>query len=217
VGRIEGDRGEATIPIVEEELAVGKRAVRRGGVRVISTVVERPVEEQVTLREETVRVDRHPVNRPATEADFAAASRSGAIEVTEMKEEAVVSKDARVVEEVRVGKETTERTETVRDTVRRTEVKTEDIRSEGTASYRDDFRRDFDARYKASGDQFDTYMPAYDYGYRMAGDARYKGKRWEDVEDTLKTDFVRTNPTSSWDRTKGAVRYGWEKVTGKRS
>jgi uncharacterized protein (TIGR02271 family) len=95
-------------------------------VRVISTVVEKPVEEQVTLREETVRVDRRPVNRPATEADFANASTTGAIEMTETREEAVVAKDARVVEEVVVGKETTERTETIRDTVRRTDVHVEE-------------------------------------------------------------------------------------------
>jgi len=122
---VKGDRGQTTIPIVEEELAVGKRAVRRGGVRVISTVTEKPVEEQVTLREERVRIDRRAVDRPATEADFAAASNTGAIEVTEMNEEAVVSKEARVVEEVIVGKETTERTETIRDTVRRTDVEVE--------------------------------------------------------------------------------------------
>jgi uncharacterized protein (TIGR02271 family) len=121
-----GGEAETTIPIIEEELAVGKRAVKRGAVRVISTVVEKPVEEQVTLREETVRVDRRPVNRPATEADFANASTTGAIEMTETREEAVVAKDARVVEEVVVGKETTERTETIRDTVRRTDVHVEE-------------------------------------------------------------------------------------------
>jgi uncharacterized protein (TIGR02271 family) len=121
-----GGEAETTIPVVEEELAVGKRAVKRGAVRVISTVVEKPVEEEVTLREETVRVDRRPVNRPATEADFATASTTGAIEMTETREEAVVSKHARVIEEVVVGKETTERTETIRDTIRRTDVQVEE-------------------------------------------------------------------------------------------
>jgi len=48
------------------------------------------------------------------------------MEVREKSEEAVVQKQARVVEEVRVGKEVNERTETVRDTVRRTDVQVEE-------------------------------------------------------------------------------------------
>jgi uncharacterized protein (TIGR02271 family) len=115
---------EAAIPVVEEELQVGKRQVRRGGVRVYSHLVETPVEENVQLREEHVRVQRNTVNRPATEADFQAV-KGNAIELTETAEEAVVSKQARVVEEISVGKDVTQRTETVRDTVRHTEVEVE--------------------------------------------------------------------------------------------
>lgn len=113
------------IPVVEEELQVGKRQVRRGGVRVYSHVVETPVEENIQLREEHVRVQRNPVNRPATQADFQAV-KEGAIELTETAEEAVVSKQARVVEEVIVGKDITQHTETVKDTVRHTKVEVED-------------------------------------------------------------------------------------------
>lgn len=121
--------GETAIPVVAEELQVGKRQVEGGGVRVHSFVTEVPVEEQVELREEHVRVERRPVDRPANEADLAAASRGGSIELTETSEEAVVSKTARVVEEVVVGKEVQERTETVRDTVRRTDVEVEDLKT----------------------------------------------------------------------------------------
>jgi uncharacterized protein (TIGR02271 family) len=115
-----------SIPIVEEELQVGKRQVDRGGIRVYSHVVETPVQENVQLREERVRVERNAVDRPASEADFQA-FREGAIELTETAEEAVVSKQARVVEEVTVGKDVTERTEAVTDKVRRTEVEVEDL------------------------------------------------------------------------------------------
>jgi uncharacterized protein (TIGR02271 family) len=115
-----------SIPIVEEELQVGKRQVNRGGIRVYSHVVETPVQENVNLREERVRVQRNAVDRPASEADFQA-FREGEIEVTESAEEAVVSKQARVVEEVTVGKDVTERTEAVTDKVRRTEVEVEEI------------------------------------------------------------------------------------------
>lgn len=114
------------IPVVEEELQVGKRSVPRGGVRVYSRIVEQPVEETVHLREEKVRVQRQPVDRPATEADLRGREQQ-TIEVKEYAEEPVVSKQSRVVEEVRVGKDSTERTETVRDTVRRTEVEVENL------------------------------------------------------------------------------------------
>ncbi len=122
------DRSSAenvAIPVVEEELQVGKRQVRRGGVRVYSHVVETPVEENIQLREEHVRVQRNAVNRPASEADFQAV-KGGAIELTETAEEAIISKQARVVEEVTVGKDVTQRTEKVKDTVRHTEVEVED-------------------------------------------------------------------------------------------
>lgn len=86
----------------------------------------------------------------------------------------------------------------------------------GTSSYDDDFRQDFQTRYGSSGAVYESYAPAYDYGYRMASDSRYKDRSWSDVESTLETDYLRNNPNSTWDQVKGAVRYGWEKVTGKR-
>ncbi len=124
-GRMVEDK-EAVLPVIEEELQVGKRQVEGGGVRVTNRVTEKPVEGQVNLREEHVNVERHPVNRPVSDAD-AAAFREGTIEVTEKSEQAVVGKQARVVEEVVVGKQATERTETVRDTVKRTDVDVEDL------------------------------------------------------------------------------------------
>lgn len=120
------------IPIVEEELQVGKRQVQRGGVRVYSHVTETPVEEQVRLREEHVRVQRNPVNRAASAADLET-FREGTIELTETAEEAVVAKQAHVIEEVTIGKDVTERTETVREKVRRTEVDVEEIPRETVA------------------------------------------------------------------------------------
>jgi uncharacterized protein (TIGR02271 family) len=111
---------------VEEELKVGKRAVARGGVRIFTRMTETPIEETVRLREERADVQRREVDRPATEADLAA-FKEGSIEVREMSEEAVVSKSARVVGEVEIGKTATEREEIVRDTVRKTKVEVEKL------------------------------------------------------------------------------------------
>ncbi len=123
-------QGETVIPIVEEEISVGKRQMQSGGARIHTRVTERPVEQSVTLHEEHVTVDRRPVDRAATDADMAFGEKS--FDVTETSEEAVVGKTSRVVEEVVVGKTATDRTETVRDTVRRTDVDVEDLTEDDT-------------------------------------------------------------------------------------
>ena len=112
--------GEQSIPIVEEQLVVGKREVDRGGARVRSYVTEIPVHEQVRLRDEKINVQRRAVDRPLTDADDAFRERT--INVTATGEEAVVGKTARVVEEVVVSKTAGSHVEEIDDTVRRTEV-----------------------------------------------------------------------------------------------
>jgi uncharacterized protein (TIGR02271 family) len=112
-----------SIPVVEEDIKVGKRSVERGGVRVRSYVVEQPFEELVRLRDETVRVERRPASGAAPVGPDAFKERS--FEMRERDEEAVVQKSARVKEEVVVSKDVGERTEQVRDKVRRTQVDVE--------------------------------------------------------------------------------------------
>jgi len=119
--------GETVIPIVEEELQIGKREVESGGVRVNVEVEERPVNEQVTLRDEQVHVERRRIDQPLDAATAATAFQEGTFEVHERDEQAVVQKQARVVEEVVVNKEVQQRTETVQDTVRRTDVDVQEL------------------------------------------------------------------------------------------
>jgi uncharacterized protein (TIGR02271 family) len=212
-------QGETTIPIVEEQIQVGKREVQRGGVRVFTHVTDRPVEENVQLREEHVTVERRPVDRPVTEADRAA-FQQGTIEVTERAEEAVVSKQARVVEELVVGKEATERTETVRDTVRRTEVEVEELAPEHKlgvsdfSAYDTDFRSDFQSRYGTSGARYEQYQPAYSYGYDLANDPRYTGRDWNSIEPEVRRDWEARHAGSPWERFQDSVRFAWERGRG---
>jgi len=175
--------GAEAIPVVREEIRVGKRAVNRGGVRVVSRVTEQPVEEQINLREERVNVERRPVDRPVTDADAKHAFRERAIEATEMAEEAVVAKDARVVEEVVVNKDVDQRTETVRDTVRRTDV---DVQKLST----DDER----------------FRPAYAFADELSADQRYRGRSFDDIESDLRTSYAQRYPNSRWEDVRGAVR-----------
>ena len=125
--------GQTAIPIVEEQLQVGKREVDRGGVRVYSHVVEKPVSADVTLRDEQILVERRPVNRVATAADFNMGQGS-TIELTATGEEAVVGKTAHVVEEVVLGKTSSSRTEVIQDSVRKTEVEVENLAADAATS-----------------------------------------------------------------------------------
>jgi uncharacterized protein (TIGR02271 family) len=125
--RVGTDESE-TLQLAEEQLTVGKRLVNRGTTRVRRYVVETPVEEQVSLHEERVTLDRRPVT--GTVAPGASSFTDRTIEMAETREEAVVSKTAHVTEEVRLRKEAVERVETVRDTVRREEVEVEQVPGE---------------------------------------------------------------------------------------
>ena len=121
--------GAAIIPVLEEELAVGKRQIQRGGVRLYSRVVETPVEESITLREEHATIERHRVDRAISEADLAAL-KIQSVEVSETAEVPVVQKTARVVEEVRLSKDISEKTQHISESVRKTEVTVEPIEAD---------------------------------------------------------------------------------------
>jgi len=196
--------GQGTaIPVVEEEVKVGKREVQRGGVRIFQRVSEKPIEEDVKLREERVTVERTPVNKPASEADLSA-FKEGSTEVRATGEEAVVSKAARVVEEVRVGKEVNERTEHIKEKVRRTDVDVENLPEQ-------EYRSHFQQRYGKEGGNYDEYAPYYQYGATAAGSPEFQGRKWNDVEPDLQRDFEARNPESKWERFKDSIRHAFER------
>ncbi len=211
---IDQTTGKAAIPVVQEEVRVGKRQVERGGVRVFSRLVETPVNESVSLREEHVSVERRPVDQPINPADVAAL-KDQTIELRETAEEAVVQKSARVVEEVVVGKEVSQRKENIQDTVRHTEVEVQPL--QGSALDDDTYyRSDWQTNYASLGGTYDDYAPAYRYGNEMRRDARYQGRDWDDVESDLRSDWdtrYGSSGSSTWERMKAAVRSGWNRMT----
>lgn len=204
---------EVRVPVVEEELAVGKRAVETGGVRVEKEVTAKPVEEDISLHEERVTVERRPVDRPVN-ADDLRAFENTTVEMREMGEEAVVEKRARVVEEVVVGKESRERTEHISDTVRRTDVRIEplvgdnigDDMRRGFDSQDSSFRAHFNENFGDSGWDYDTgYSHAYRYGYDLAG----SGRDWSSLEGDVREKWESRNK-GTWERFKDAIRYGFD-------
>jgi len=209
--------GPVAVPVVEEELQVGKREVAGGGVRVTSHVTEKPVEAQVNLREEHVIVDRHAVDRPATEADLRTAANT-TIEMTETREQAIVNKEARVVEEVVVGKEVNQHTETVQDTVRHTDVDVQQLSgtaAHGFEAHENDFRSNFQSTYGNTGRTYDHYQPAYRYGHELANDTRYANSDWNTVEADAGRSWSERN-SGSWNDYRDAARFAWEKARNRR-
>lgn len=218
-GSQQRDTSTAAIPVVQEQLKVGKREVQRGGVRVFSRVVETPVNESIGLREEHVNVQRRAVDEPISTAD-SSAFKEQSIEMRETAEEAVVEKSARVVEEVTINKEVTQREQQINDTVRHTEVEVEQL---GAGSARssmmsddDYYRNHFTSNYGSTGDSYDDYAPAYSYGSEMARNQKYSGRQWDDVETDLSSDWstrAGNKAGSTWAKMKNAVKHGWDRMT----
>jgi uncharacterized protein (TIGR02271 family) len=194
----EVEREKKVLPVVEEELHVGKREVLKGKVRVYSHVTETPVEEKVRLREEHAKVERRPVDRLLTEDDKEA-FREQSFELRESKEEPVISKEARVKEEVVIGKETYEHTETVTDKVRKTEVKVEN----------EEFDRYYNSLEDKEKGDYTVYRDAYDYGDKFFGDTRYSGKSWYEVEGDVRRDWELRHP-GTWERYKDTIKHRWD-------
>jgi uncharacterized protein (TIGR02271 family) len=208
--------GSTAIPVVQEQLKVGKREVQRGGVRVFSRIVETPVDQSIGLREEHVNIERHAVDQPLSSTD-ASAFKEQTIELREAAEEAVVEKTARVVEEVVVNKEVSEREEKIHGSVRHTEVEVEQLGGSGATAGLDDdsyFRSHWTRTYGAGGGSYDDYAPAYSYGSEMA--KKYSGRPWNDVEPDLRTQWEQRDKSggaSTWEKFKAAIRHGWERIT----
>ena len=209
--QVASEREQYTIPVIEEEVAVGKREVERGGVRVRSYVREEPIDREVTLREERVNVERRPVDREVTDADKAFQEQS--FEMTESEEEAVVDKRTRVKEEVVIGKDVREHTERVEGTVRRTEVEVEDIDTEATGgnyqANREVYRQHHGQTFAERGG-YETYEPAYRYGSQLAHEGASRDRDWQALEPEARRRWEERNP-GTWNDYREAVRYGYER------
>ena len=112
---------QTVMPVVQEEMQVGKRSVDAGSVRMVRRVTETPVSKMISLRQARATIERRPVDRAASAAE-SDNFQDQTFEIRERSEQAVVSKTARVVEEVVTSKQITETDETAEGTLRRTDV-----------------------------------------------------------------------------------------------
>ena len=202
---------EESVPVVEEEVKVGKREVGGGGVRVHAHVEEVPVEEQVRLRDEHVEVERRNVDRPVKDAD--ALFEEKTIEMTERDEELVVEKEARVTGEVVVKKEADERVENVRETERHTEVDVERVGNGHALQYETlakDFKNHCRTTFGQSGGDYDRYEPAYRLGYTYGSDKRYRDRDYQAVEPEIRKRYESDHGKGTFEQVKSAIRHAYD-------
>lgn len=207
----------ASIAVVEEELHVQKQVVETGGVAVKRHVTSQRVEEDVSLREEHVSVQRTPVDRPASSDELLNAFSEGVVEVREHKEEVFVEKIPRVVEEVVITKDVEQTTAHINETLRRLDVDIEKIESRYDDSMRFDSMRDtyrahFDQNYATSGADYSEYENAYRYGHMHALRDDWRDFSFTRASSTMTPDYEQRYGKGMWERTKDAIEHAWDSV-----
>jgi hypothetical protein len=174
--------------------------------RVKTRVASVPVDKTVTIREEHVNVERRVIDRSIDLDDDAFRERS--LDLRASSEEPIFEKRARVVEEIRLHKDKSERVETVHDTLRHTDVQISEIpagRRFNPSRYLDHFKRTYESeRYT-----FDWVAPAYEFGEQLR--YRSSGSDWSQIEPSAKSLWEGKNP-GTWDRFREAIKTGWGTV-----
>jgi len=202
---------EVVIPLIQEELSVDKREIDAGGVRISTRVTSRPIDKTVTLYEEHIKVERRIVDRPIDAADEAFSDRS--ISMKASAEEPLIEKRCHVVEEIVIHKDRSEHVETIRDTLRHTEVDVSELPAEKGRKLASSYRKHFDEAY-ASEAEFESYAPAYQFGEELRG--KSEGEEWSKVEPRAKSMWAEKG-SGPYERFKDAIRFAWEKAKHKAS
>jgi len=207
-------QNENVLEVIEEDLQVGKEEVERGRMRIYTVIKEREVEQDVKLRDETLKVSRRVVNRRVDINPDLFKQKS--FEMVEIDEIAKVSKTARVVEEVSLGKEVVENIQTIKETLRRQDVEVEEVRTGRTfEEYDSDFRNFYTTNLAQSGVTYEELTPAYKYGYQLATNEPFRSSPWSAVEADAQRIWENKNP-GTWEQNKAIVKYVWEKVRSER-
>jgi uncharacterized protein (TIGR02271 family) len=202
------------IEVIEEELEVGKESVERGRMRIYNVVTEQEVTKDVGLRDETIRVTRRPVNRTVTVDPNLFQARS--FEMVEVDEIAKVAKVARVVEEVYLGKEVSEKVETIKETLRRQDVEIEEIAAvRAYGDYEAGFKKFYNEKLASTGIAYDKVTPALRFGYALATTEPFRSSPWSAVKADAKPLWEEKNP-GTWDDSQAVIKYAWETVRNAR-
>jgi uncharacterized protein (TIGR02271 family) len=200
------DRGEMTVPKVEERLDVEKREGELGTVDIHRHVTEEQQSVPVDLRREEVHVEERDVAEPPLRAGEDV-FQEGTIRVPVRGEEAAVSKEAVVTGEVAVTKEQTTERQEIRDTVRRQDVDVDENYRRAQSGFQEHFNR----RGRKDQRTFDQAEPNYRYGYTAAQNNRYAGQEFDQAEPALRQEYQGAQTGDSWEQLREEIREGWNR------
>jgi hypothetical protein len=77
------------------------------------------------------------------------------------------------------------------------------------------FRSHYQTYFGTSGIRYETFEPAYRYGYTLATDPHFAGRDWAEIEPDARTYWTSYHADSPWEQFKDAIRHGWEEVKQK--
>jgi len=210
-----------TLELREEQLSARTERVQAGEVEVGKRVVSEQRTLDVPVTREEVVIERHPVDRAATDADFDTTD-SETIRVPVMEEDVTVEKRPVVTEEVSVGKRVHQETEHVSDTVRREEAvlnRTGDLNISGDTqafdTYAPSYQSYWQQHYGSTGATWTDAEPVYRFGYGAYNDARYRGRSWDDVQTDLHRDYASQYGESAWGKAKDSLHDAWDNLFGR--
>jgi hypothetical protein len=107
-------------------------------------------------------------------------------------------------------------TQPVSDTVRREKVRIErvgDVDIHGWNEAMPNYRQRWQQRYGSTGGRWEDYEPGYRYGYEMRSRPEYRGRSFNDVESSMRSDWERRHPETPWDRARESIRDTWDETT----
>ena len=211
------EEGATRVPIIEERIEVGTRAIELGDVEVHRMVETEQVSVPIVLRRDQVDVRQVDIEeRPVAIGEAADAFQERTIRIPVRGEEALVSKEAVVTGEVSVGREVVTEREMVTETVRQTTVDVTARYDEARQGFREHFDR-FQARLRKAGGpsfrarDFAHAEPNYRAGFEARNDPRNAHRSFEEVEPELRQQHAAgTTEGDSWDTRREEVRTGWE-------
>jgi uncharacterized membrane protein len=76
--------------------------------------------------------------------------------------------------------------------------------------YRQGWRGHYQSQFANTGYMYEHYEPAYQYGWTLRNEPRYRDSDWAQVEPEARRTWEQRNPGTAWDQVKAAVRYSWE-------
>jgi len=210
-------QGEQVVQLREEQLNVEKQPVQTGEAVLRKEVVTEQKTINVPVSREELVIERRPVQPHESDRPITENAEDQTIRIPLREERVEVEKTAVVVEEVAVGKRVVTENEQVQETVRREEVHVDQGTAQGAKRYEDfdnDFRTNFQNTYAGRGGRYESYQPAYRFGYQLGTNPQYSSGDWSRYESNIRSSWERDNRDTAWDDVKDAVRFAWNRARG---